>query len=368
MTATRIVVGGGLFGCYAAIVLADRGHDVLLLEQDRHLMRRASLVNQARLHTGLHYPRSLLTAMESLSHYRAFRDRFAPAIREFTQVYAVSTRNSKITGSDFAAFIPRLGIRAEEVEPDRWFWPGTVERAFVAEEPSFDARVLENLLAEEIRARPGIRVACQSTVVGGEARADGVRLDLADGSRVDAEGVVLATYASTNGVRSAMGLDPLPIAFELTEVVLGTVGPPLAGHGFTVMDGPFWSLMPFGHSDLVSLTSVGLTPLRRNVHEARFGCQDERSGCSPLHLADCSTCPQRPASSVSHMHQQMRHYLKAADSYTATSRMLTIKAVLTSTEVDDARPTVVTKEHDLNVWTVFSGKVSTLFDLEKGLW
>jgi hypothetical protein len=67
------------------------------------------------------------------------------------------------------------------------------------------------------------------------------------------------------------------------------------------------------------------------------------------------------------MHQQMRHYLKAADSYTATSRMLTVKAVLTSTEVDDARPTVVIKEDGLNVWTVFSGKVSTLFDLERGL-
>ena len=147
------------------------------------------------------------------------------------------------------------------MDPDRWFHAGTVDRAFIVEEPSFDARVLAELLAGEMRARPGIRVACDSTVVGGEAGADGVRLQLADGSQVDADGVVLATYAGTNGIRQALGLPPVPIAFELAEVVLGQVGPALENLGFTVMDGPFWSLMPFGHSDLVSLDQRRLDPL-----------------------------------------------------------------------------------------------------------
>lgn len=364
MTATHVVVGGGLFGCYAALVLADRGHDVVLLEQGPHLLRRASLVNQARLHTGLHYPRSLLTAKESLSHYRAFRERFAPAVRDFTQVYAVARHNSKVSGPDFAAFIPRLGVAADEVDPGRWFREGTVERAFIVEEPSFDARVLADLLADEIAQRPTIEVRCGTTVTGGAVDESGVCLEVAGGAPIDADAAVLATYAGTNGLREALGLEPLPIAFELAEVVLGKVDQRLAGMGFTVMDGPFWSLMPFGHGELVSLTSVGLTPLRRNPHEARFACQDHVDDCSPLHLADCSTCPQRPTSSVEHMRQQMSAFLKGADGFTPTSRMLTVKAILRSTEVDDARPTVVTKEPGCNVWTVFSGKVSTLFDLD----
>ena len=53
---------------------------VVLLECGSGLMRRASFVNQARLHTGVHYPRSLLTALESLSHYRAFRERLSEEI------------------------------------------------------------------------------------------------------------------------------------------------------------------------------------------------------------------------------------------------------------------------------------------------
>lgn len=339
----------------------------MLVEQDPRLLSRASYVNQARLHTGLHYPRSLLTASEALSYYRVFRERYAPAIRDFTQIYAVSAHNSKTSGSDFAAFIPRLGVVADEIDPQRWFHPGMIERAFHVEEPSFDARVLRQLMTEQLQARPNIEVRLETTVVSGHGVDEGFLLRFDDGSVVETEGVVIAAYSGTNAVREALRLQPLPLMFELAEVILGDVGPDLANLGFTVMDGPFWSLMPFGHTEYVSLTSVGLTPLRRYGNQPVFDCQQGRSGCSPLRLADCSTCPVRPTSSASHQQRQMSLFLRQADQFIARSSLLTVKAVLSSTEVDDARPTIVKKEEDHNVWTVFSGKVSTLFDLEQGL-
>lgn len=364
---SRVVVGGGLFGCYAAIVLADRGHDVLLVEQDAALLTRASFVNQARLHTGLHYPRSLLTASESLGHYRTFRARWPQAVRDFTQIYAIATHNSKTTGADFAAFVDRLGLPTDPVDPDRWFHPGTVSRAFKVEEPSFDALVLRRILSDEIADRPNITVRLATSATGGTARENYSTITLSTGEAVHAEGVVLAAYAGTNALRQALGLARLPLTFELTEVLLGHVAPELRDVGFTVMDGPFWSLMPFGHEDQVSLTSVGLTPLRRSTEEATFPCQARRWDCEPLHLQDCTTCAVRPLSAVTHQQQQMAGFLKQASAFTPTASLLTVKAVLTTTEVDDARPTLVHKEADANVVTVFSGKVSTLFDLDKEL-
>ena len=177
----------------------------------------------------------------------------------------------------------------------------------------------------------------------------------------------MATYASTNGMRTSLGLEPFPLTFELAEVLTGRVSPDLADLGFTVMDGPFWSLMPFGHSPDVTLTSVGLTPLRRAKGEPRFSCQDERDGCNAMHLADCTSCPVRPPSAVTHQLQQLSLFLKRASSFSPTGSLLTVKAVLASTEVDDARPTLVHKELDKNVYTVFSGKVSTLFELDREL-
>jgi hypothetical protein len=170
-----------------------------------------------------------------------------------------------------------------------------------------------------------------------------------------------------NAIRQILGLAPIPIAFDLTEVLLGEVSPLLAGYGFTVMDGPFWSLMPFGHSGLMSLTNVGLTPLVRNESEPKFPCQLRRTGCEPLRLSECTTCLARPQSAGVHQVQQLSIFLKEANYFQVKDRLLTVKATLKTTEADDARPTLIQRDSDINVWTVLSGKVSSLFDLEQAL-
>ena len=364
---TRVVIGGGVFGCFAAMTLADLGHDVQIIEQDSQLMTRASFVNQARLHTGLHYPRSLITARESFSHYREFRTRWPQAVRDFTQIYAVAANNSKTSGSDFADFIERLGISTVEIDPNFWFHSNTVSRAFRVEEPSFDAQVLRNILTAEIASRANISVLLNTAVTGGEVTKNGVMIRLNDGQIIDSGGVVIAAYAATNAVRQSLGLAHLPLVFELTELILGNVTPDLQSIGFTIMDGPFWSLMPFGHGNLVSLSSVGLTPLQRSRGLATFPCQSIRGDCTPLDLKSCTSCFARPTSALNHQLQQMKSFLKKASDFTPKSSLYTIKAILSGTEVDDARPTLVYKEYDEKVFTVFSGKVSTLFDLEKEL-
>jgi hypothetical protein len=137
--------------------------------------------------------------------------------------------------------------------------------------------------------------------------------------------------------------------------------------GFTIMDGPFWSMMPFGHSGFSSLTSVGLTPIAKSNIFPIFGCQSQRLGCTPSGLADCNSCEVRPLSNLDHIIQQMSLHLKNADQFRGTARLTTVKAILTSSEVDDSRPTVIQKEEHSEVWTIFSGKITTLFDIEEGL-
>ena len=69
-TADAVVVGGGFFGCKIAIELRRRGFShVVLCERESALMRRASYANQARVHNGYHYPRSLVTAERSRRNF-----------------------------------------------------------------------------------------------------------------------------------------------------------------------------------------------------------------------------------------------------------------------------------------------------------
>ncbi len=60
-----LVIGGGLFGSYAALYAAQLGYSVCLVEREDALFKKASVVNQARLHAGYHYPRSVATARMS---------------------------------------------------------------------------------------------------------------------------------------------------------------------------------------------------------------------------------------------------------------------------------------------------------------
>ena len=151
-TFDRVVIGGGLFGAYSALVLEKLGHSVLLIEQSSELMSRASYVNQARLHTGLHYPRSLVTARESLNYYKTFRDRFPSAVFDFGQIYAIASHNSKTSSQDFRSFMSRLGIEYQIVDSDRYFQRGAVDLAVKVNEPTFDAEILRQLIFDEIKS------------------------------------------------------------------------------------------------------------------------------------------------------------------------------------------------------------------------
>lgn len=363
----RVVIGGGVFGTYSAIVLANLGFKVLLIEQEKSLLNRASYVNQARLHTGLHYPRSISTARESLKHYEAFLGAFPSAVREFKQIYAISNFNSKTSGKGFLSFIERLGIDFEEINPNLFFNRGSVSAAFQVNEPSFSATKLRDQLNDIISRNPNIEVFLGTRVTAGEVSSDGAILKLEDGSRVSTQGVVIATYAGTNSILGMLGIQPLPLEYELTEVVLGKVNSGMLGTGITVMDGPFWSLMPFGNTDLSSLTSVGFTPILKSSLIPSFNCQLKRSGCTPTRLANCNFCEVKPRSNQFHHLQQMKLFLKDDYNFFPTESLFTVKTILASTEVDDARPTLIHKASDLPVWTVFSGKVSTIFDLEGAL-
>jgi len=363
----RIVIGGGLFGSFAALTLAKQGFRVCIVEQGPEILGRASYINQARLHTGLHYPRSLETALECVSYYEKFRSMFPTAIRDFDQVYAISRFNSKTSGEDFLSFIERLGIEVKQIRPEMHFNISSISDAYMVEEPSFDTTELRKIFLEQIAAYPNITIMLNAQMVGGSIGADESLLQLADGRTLFTNGLVIAAYAGLNGIRQTLGLQPLPLSFEIADVHLGQVSDEFRNVGFTIMDGPFWSMMPFGKSNLSSLTSVGLTPIDKANLLPVFSCQESRRDCIPSALADCNSCEFRPMSNFSHIIQQMSLHLRDGYQFKQAGRLTTVKAVLTSSEVDDSRPTVIQKEHLKNVWTIFSGKVTTIFDIEEGL-
>ena len=363
----RIGIGGGLFGTFAALALAKHGYRVCLVEQSSELFRRASFINQARLHTGLHYPRSLDTAQESIIYLEKFRSRFPTAVRDFSQIYAISRYSSKTSGEEFLNFIHRLNIKVQEIPQTTYFHNSTISPAFHVEEPTFDIDELRKIFMKQIQDSPNITVRFDSKVTSGSIGDSAVTIQLDIDHVISAEGLVIAAYAGINGIRGMFGLEALPLSFEIADIHLGVVPNSLKNIGFTVMDGPFWSMMPFGNSNFSSLTSVGLTPLEKSSGLPIFNCQTKRSDCVPSGLADCNSCNFRPTSNLEHIQQQVSLHLKEPTPFHNAHRLTTVKTVLASSEVDDSRPTLIQKEKKSNVWTIFSGKITTIFDIVEAL-
>ena len=369
-TFDKIVIGAGLYGLYSALRCGERGQRVLVLECDPEPFMRASYINQARVHMGYHYPRSFATAIKSAHYFDRFCQNYGFCnLTEFDQVYATASHFSWTNAAEFKRFCASAEIRCDALDPERYFQAGTCDGAFLTKEYAFDAQILKRWFLEQLACLPNVELAWNQRVEAIQQR--GSCWELRSSSRCDQAPFLLnATYAGVNEIHRLLGLEPFRIKYELCEIILCTVNEPLKNVGLTVMDGPFFSIMPFGITGLHSLTSVTFTPHETSYDQvATFPCQARSGGrCFPGHLANCNDCPARPRSAWPYMSQLARKFLRPELEFQYVDSLFSMKPILMASEIDDSRPTVVRKLREDPVFiSVLSGKINTVFDLDEVL-
>ena len=109
-----VIIGGGFFGLYLAYYFSTQKQKVELFEKDSELMSRASYNNQARIHNGYHYPRSVLTALRSRQSFPRFTRDFPQCVcNDFDKFYMIGKHLSKVTSYQFERFCKRIGAYLE---------------------------------------------------------------------------------------------------------------------------------------------------------------------------------------------------------------------------------------------------------------
>lgn len=115
LTHDAVIIGGGFYG--AAIAIYRRSvawKRIALVEREPALLTRASYNNRARVHNGYHYPRSFTTAYRSRINLPRFvRDWPAAVHQDFTKLYAIARRNSKVTAKQFERFCREIGAKIQ---------------------------------------------------------------------------------------------------------------------------------------------------------------------------------------------------------------------------------------------------------------
>ena len=315
-TFDKIIIGAGLYGLYSAERCGRRGERVLVLEYDEAAFKRATYINQARVHMGYHYPRSYATAIKSAGYFKRFNEDYGFSIlTKFDQVYATSSHFSWSDAEQFKKFYADANIRCDEMPVNRYFKDELCDGAFLTEEYTYDAKILKDYFLEKIAKYPTVEIKYNARISSIEKISDKYEITLNDtgrGKKYLSPFVLNATYASINQINQLLGFDNIAIKYELCEIILCNVNDKLKDTGLTVMDGPFFSIMPFGKTGYHSLTSVTFTPhVTCKQPLPSFRCQTKSDGfCSSSQLGNCNDCIAKPESAWPFMSNLARKYMK----------------------------------------------------------
>lgn len=349
-----IIIGGGFYGCCLALYLRSISARVLLVEAGERLMDRASRVNQARVHTGFHYPRSAATAVKSMLLHRRFLDDFPEAVvGDFQMLYAIARRRSKVTAKKFHRMFRDMGAPITPAGPAQraLFNPDMVEDVFACHEVAFDHKILGRLVGERLAAA-GIEVRLSTAVVGLADHPSGVIARLSDGSEVSAAYAFNITYSQINAVLAKAGLPPARLKHEIAELALIKPPPELERIGVTLMDGPFFSAMPYPAEGLYSFTHVRYTP------------HDSWADNAALRDPYAHFAAHAPESRYAFMRRDAQFYLPCMEGAEYRRSIYEVKTVLIKNEGDDGRPILYHRSPESSrVISVLGGKIDNIYDL-----
>ncbi|MDX2242975.1 MAG: FAD-dependent oxidoreductase [Leptolyngbyaceae cyanobacterium bins.302] len=327
---TIAVIGGGFYGCSVAVHLARQGANVVLLERSPDLLTRASYHNQARLHNGYHYPRSFTTAYRSRLNFQRFLHEFRPAIvTEFIKLYAIARSGSKVSPRQFEVFCQNIEapIRPLRSGLQDLFSPRTIASVYETQEYAFDAAVIRRLLREQL-AQAGVSVKLGTTVAAITTSQSSPALQVLDqqGNSIAADYVFNCTYSGLNTI-AGITSSRLTLKHEIAEMALVQLPAELQDISVTVMDGAFFSFMPFPDRQLSTFSHVRYTP-----HAAWLESETHRP--NPYTALDTTL----KASAFNFMVRDAQRYIPCLGEMVYRDSLFEVKTVLVKNEGDDGRP------------------------------
>lgn len=355
-----IVIGGGFYGAAIAIYMkTHRGFSsIALIEQGRDLLLRASYNNQARVHNGYHYPRSFTTAFRSRINLPRFMHNYSETVtRDFTQIYAIARHNSMVTARQFERFCHEIGANLKP-SPEtlrRQFEPNLIEDVFLVEEYVFNASQLADRIRQELNECK-IEVHLNTYVHTIQKRQNvlSVKCKSDKSEALNSRYVFNCTYSGLNQFGGDFHGTEIKLKHEIAEMALIQAPPELASMSITVMDGPFFSMMPFPPRGLHTLSHVRYTP---HISWSDQICVNPYQRLARYHRE----------TRVHRMVRDAARYIPAMLKAQYVESLFEVKTVLVKNESDDGRPILFEKHSELpGCYSILGGKIDNIYDvLEK---
>lgn len=354
------IVGGGFYGCMLALELVPYFSEVTVIEKESRVLKKASFNNQARVHQGYHYPRSISTGRSSRSNYAEFVHEFSDAIySDFDAFYAIASDDSLVSADGFETFCRRISapLQYAHTIKKQFFNPESVENVYHVEEVAFDAIKLGELVEKKLKQN-NVHLMYETEALKIAKNVTSYNILCDSGQHIDCTQVFVCAYSGTNCLLEKSKMTLLPIKYELAELVLVSTPKELQNKAFTVMDGPFFSLFPFPAAHVHSLSHVRYTP---------HCTWTDKSKTPTNHQANLyRQNARRKSSHFRQMIQSASQFMPSLATLNYIDSIWEVKATLLSSESSDGRP-ILMAQCDDRVYAVLGSKIDNVADLRQAI-
>jgi len=353
------IIGGGFFGMYIAEYLALKGCKVTIFEKENDFMTHASYHNQARVHNGYHYPRSILTALRSRVSFPRFVDEFGECVySDFEKYYLIAKPLSKVSLQQFELFCDRIGASIGSVPTriKKLFNTQYVEGGMSVQEYAFDAIKLKKIMEARLE-QVNVEVQLNTRVISLQEQSGKLLLSIQHEELItqrNFDHVFNCTYSQINSVLTSSSLDMIPLKHEMTEMCLVSMPDELKKVGVTVMCGPFFSVMPFPSTPFHSFSHVRYTP-HYEWHDSNINeyCDAHEKLQNNTHT-----------SAWNYMIKDAVRYMPILSECKYEKSLWEVKTILPRSEVDDSRPILLKLNHGYNNFhSIMGGKIDNVYDV-----
>ena len=330
------IVGGGIFGITASIILA-KNHQVELFEKNNELLQSASGSNQYRIHRGYHYPRSPDTVNEIIESESSFKEVFSDAmLTDFEHYYCIAKENSLTSAKQFLDFCNKFQL---EYTPSQlqFMNKDSIEMCIRVKESVYDPEKLKQVCWKKLKDQ-NVKIHLSNKV--------------SDDLFEKFDRVVICAYTGINQLLKQYPAQQNEYQFELCEKPVVKLPESFKNKSVVIMDGPFMCIDPLGNTGLHLLCNVV-----HEIHQTNIGKYPSINK-KFVDLIDKGIVKNPSQTNFPKFIESTIDFIPEITKAKHVGSMFTYRAVPPRVEETDARPTIV-KEINNKIVTVFSGKITT---------
>ena len=330
------VIGGGIFGVTAALILSTN-HSVELFEKNSDILMAASGSNQYRVHRGYHYPRSKDTVIGIINSEQSFQNMFGSSVEDnYEHYYCISKNDSLTSPQQFLDFCNEFNLDFEKSEVS-CVNKKSVEFCLKVKESLYDPEKLKELSWKKLKEN--------NVIVNLNTKAEKEIFKNFDW-------VVICTYSNLNSLIQNHPKLQKEYQFEICEKPVVKLPESFRNKSIVIMDGPFMCIDPLVNTEMHLLCNV-----ENEIHQTNVGLYPEIDQ-KYIPLLDSGIIKNPKISNYDKFIESTIPFFPEIKFAEHMGSMFTVRAVPPRVENTDARPTQVTKIDDKTI-SIFSGKITT---------